>query len=131
MKVRNLDEIKICLHPNSKGLEKKFFKNFKFVNRNNFNIHDLANCDVCWSPASDALINMVANKVESIVITMSNLPKNALLLSFRKAKMLGIDCVDLKNKSNLKFTKNIYPRIFKKIFFDQLGYEKREYFKYY
>lgn len=96
-KLRNLNEIYIYLHPNSEGLERKFFKDFKILERCEYRLQDLNFCIVCWSPGSDSLITLALSGVESIVLTNSSFPKSYYEYHIQKAEMLGLDCVDLKN----------------------------------
>ncbi|MDA8933346.1 hypothetical protein N9H11_04185, partial [Candidatus Pelagibacter ubique] len=125
-RIRNLDEICIYLHPNSRGQERVFFQDFKILERNEYKLEDLNFCKLCWSPGSDAIITLSLNSIESIVVTTSNFPKTLFKYHLQKAKMLSLDCIDLEsgNRHNHIHRKN-KSNILKKLFSLQFN-SKRE-----
>jgi len=124
-KIRNLDEVCIYLHPNSKGLERDFFKDFKILERSEYRLQDLSFCKLCWSPGSDAVITLAINGVESIILTNSSFPKSLYNYHIQKSEMLGLDCVvlndDFKENYICRQNKN---SIKKKIFSLQVDHSK-------
>lgn len=116
-KIRKLDEIFIYLHPNSKGLERNFFKDFHILERSEYSLQDLSFCKLCWSPGSDALITLAMSGVETIVITNINFPKPLIEYHVQKSKMLNSDCIDISsdtklNHMNRRKSNNLLKKLF-------------------
>jgi hypothetical protein len=126
-RIRNLDEIYIYLHPNSRGQERVFFQDFKILERNEYKLEELNFCKICWSPGSDAIITLSLNGMETIVLTTSNFPKTLFKYHLQKAKLLSLDCIDLAsgNKHNYIHRKN-KSNFLKKLFSLQFNNKKND-----
>ena len=124
-KIRKLDEICIYLHPNSKGLERNFFKDFNILERSEYRLKDLDFCKLCWSPGSDAIITLATSGVESIIVTNINFPKSLYKYHVQKSQMLDLDCIDLSSDTKLNYmNRRKNNSIIKKLFALQIDSEK-------